>query len=119
MDSTNTQSKLQVYSRGEAFWCRFISYDPHRNAFVVRVDQLLCREHPLKYGQLIMVDVGCCEVEIFIILQYTQSHTMNVQYIDSQEPQPIQIDDDYYSLPTHTPKSEVAESRITLDDYHR
>ncbi|GMF20840.1 unnamed protein product [Phytophthora lilii] len=33
---------------------------------------------------------------------------MDVQYIDSQEPQPIQIDDDYYSLPTPKPKSEAS-----------
>ncbi|GMF36028.1 unnamed protein product [Phytophthora lilii] len=44
---------------------------------------------------------------------------MDVEYIDEQEPQPIQIDDNYYSLPTLKPMSKVAESRFTLDDYNR
>lgn len=61
---TNDGFFVKVSGQGETFWCRFILYDPHRNAFVLRVDQLLCREHPLKYGQLIMVDVDCCEVEL-------------------------------------------------------
>ncbi|EGZ06634.1 hypothetical protein PHYSODRAFT_530930 [Phytophthora sojae] len=59
---TNDGFFVKVFGQGETFWCRFISYDPNRNALVLRVDQLLCREHPFKYGQLIMVDVGCCEL---------------------------------------------------------
>ncbi|DAZ95491.1 TPA: hypothetical protein N0F65_001971 [Lagenidium giganteum] len=59
---TNDGFFVKVFGQGETFWCRFISYDPNRNAFVLRVDQLLCREHPFKYGQLIIVDVGCCEL---------------------------------------------------------
>ncbi|EEY68364.1 uncharacterized protein PITG_04817 [Phytophthora infestans T30-4] len=47
---TNDGFFVKVFGQGEAFWCRFISSDPHRNAFILRVYQLLCREHPFKYG---------------------------------------------------------------------
>ncbi|GMF31231.1 unnamed protein product [Phytophthora lilii] len=43
---------------------------------------------------------------------------MDVEYIDEQEPEPIRIDEGYYSLPTPKPKV-IVESRITLDDFNR
>ncbi|KAJ8572020.1 hypothetical protein ON010_g4819 [Phytophthora cinnamomi] len=43
---------------------------------------------------------------------------MDVEYIDEQEPPPICIDEDYYSLPTPKPKV-IVESRITLEYFNR
>ncbi|KAL8023518.1 putative intramolecular chaperone auto-processing domain-containing protein [Plasmopara halstedii] len=45
---------VKVFCRGKAFWCFFICYDLDEDAFVLQFDQLLCHEHPLKYGERIM-----------------------------------------------------------------
>lgn len=45
---------------------------------------------------------------------------MDIEYIDTQEPKPIHIDENYYSLPTPKPKPIVfVEPRITLEDFDR
>ena len=42
---------------------------------------------------------------------------MNVEYVEAHEPEPICIDEDYYSLPIPQPKPEfVVESKLTLED---
>ncbi|KAL7678787.1 hypothetical protein Plhal304r1_c092g0172291 [Plasmopara halstedii] len=46
---------VKVFCRGKAFWCYFICYDLDEDAFVLQFDQLLCREHPFKCGERIMI----------------------------------------------------------------
>ncbi|GMF33276.1 unnamed protein product [Phytophthora lilii] len=55
---------VKVFGQGEAFWCYFICYDLDDDAFVLQVDQLLCREHPFKYGERIIASADCCELEM-------------------------------------------------------
>jgi hypothetical protein len=42
---------------------------------------------------------------------------MDIVYIDALEPDPIQIDEDYYSSPAPKIKPKVVESRVTLEDF--
>ncbi|GMF23704.1 unnamed protein product [Phytophthora lilii] len=45
---------------------------------------------------------------------------MNVEYIETHEPEPICIDENYYAWPTPKSKAEViVESKLTLDDLNR
>ncbi|KAL8001179.1 hypothetical protein Plhal703r1_c19g0085621 [Plasmopara halstedii] len=55
---------VKVFCRGKAFWCYFICYDLDEDAFVLQFDQLLCREHPFKYGKRIMISADCCKLEM-------------------------------------------------------